>query len=223
MNVLTLLLLGLMSLVATCFTLVPKGPVLYKRTGSHSRCSMQKDTPQEDHSIHSSIRSAIGCLLVCGSFFQDINPSLALPTATKTTKITAQQLENTITTFEQANTRDETVQAFADLYDATGEKTLLARTKYKNRVITAINDKRSKLSSDWDQALGFESKELKRRVDPYRTVDLAGYLKIAPYIGGAGYLGALFVQQAIPELFIFAYPFAVFVLTAPIIFIITVY
>ena len=47
-----------------------------------------------------------------------------------------------------------------------------------------------------------------------------GYLKIAPFVGGAGYLGSLFVQQALPELFVFAYPIAVFVFAAPIVFII---
>lgn len=47
-----------------------------------------------------------------------------------------------------------------------------------------------------------------------------GYLKVAPFVGGAGYLGALFVQQALPELFVFAYPIAVFVFAAPIVFII---
>jgi hypothetical protein len=50
---------------------------------------------------------------------------------------------------------------------------------------------------------------------------LGPYLKIAPFIGGACYLGALFIQQTIPELFIFAYPLAVFIFTIPIIFIIT--
>ena len=62
--------------------------------------------------------------------------------------------------------------------------------------------------------------ELKRRVDPYRTVDLSDYLKIAPFVGGAGYLFALFVQQALPELFIFAYPLAVAVFVLPIIYIV---
>jgi hypothetical protein len=63
---------------------------------------------------------------------------------------------------------------------------------------------------------------LKRRVDPLRTVDLGPYLKIAPFIGGACYLGALFVQQFLPELFLFAYPAAVGVFVLPIIFIVLV-
>jgi len=76
------------------------------------------------------------------------------------------------------------------------------------------------LNSVWDQALSYESKELKRRVDPLRTVDLSPYLSIAPYVGGGCYLAALFVQQTLPELFIFAYPAAVFIFTAPIVFVI---
>lgn len=86
------------------------------------------------------------------------------------------------------------------------------------RIIKSVNEKRVKLSSEWDQVLGYESKELKRRVDPFRTVDLAGYLNVAPFVGGACYLGALFVQQALPEIFFLAYPLAVFVFTAPIIY-----
>ena len=78
-----------------------------------------------------------------------------------------------------------------------------------------------KLSSSWDQALNYAAGEVKRRVDPYRTVDLGGYLKAAPFVGGGVYIAALAVQQILPELFIFAYPLAVFVFTAPIIYIIT--
>lgn len=68
--------------------------------------------------------------------------------------------------------------------------------------------------------MSYASGELKRRSDPFRTVDLKGYLEVAPFVGGAGYLGALFVQQTLPELFVFAYPFAVFVFTVPIAFIV---
>ncbi len=89
------------------------------------------------------------------------------------------------------------------------------------RIITAINSQHIRLNNQWDQALGYASGEVKRRVDPFRTVDLKDYLKVAPYVGGAGYLGALFVQQTLPELFIFAYPFAVFVFVIPIVYIIT--
>ncbi len=83
-----------------------------------------------------------------------------------------------------------------------------------------MNAKRVKLNSEWDQALGYASGELKRRVDPFRTVDLEHFLKIAPFVGGGGYLVALGIQQTLPELFLFAYPAAVFAFAAPIVFII---
>ena len=127
-------------------------------------------------------------------------------------------LESSITSLEKATNRAETIQGLADVFEAAETKTLLVRTKYKTRIISAINDKHAALNNEWDSVLGYESGELKRRVDPFRTVDLKGYLDIAPYVGGACYLGALFIQQAVPELFVFAYPVAVLVFAAPIAF-----
>eukprot|EP01035_Chromulina_nebulosa_P019386 gene19386-25254_t len=129
-------------------------------------------------------------------------------------------LEKSIESLENAESRQEVVQSLADLYEASGAKTLLARSKYKYRINDAINKQHEKFGSNWDQILSYESKELKRRVDPFRTADLSSYLKIAPFIGGALYLGTLFVQQSIPELFIFAYPAAVFVLVIPVVYIV---
>ncbi len=128
-------------------------------------------------------------------------------------------LEAKIKQLETSNT----VQSLADLFEASGQNTLKARTRYKYRIVKAINDQRSKLTNDkveWDQTLRYESGELKRRVDPFRTVDLKGYLQIAPAVGGVAYLSALFVQQVLPELFIFAYPLAAVAFVAPIVFII---
>ena len=127
-------------------------------------------------------------------------------------------LESSIVSLEKATNRAETIQGLADVFEAAETKTLLVRTKYKTRIINAINDKHAALNGEWDSVLGYESGELKRRVDPFRTVDLKGYLNIAPYVGGACYLGALFIQQAVPELFIFAYPAAVMIFVAPIVF-----
>lgn len=66
----------------------------------------------------------------------------------------------------------------------------------------------------------YQTNELKRRADPLRTVDLGGYLQIAPFVGAAAYLAALAVQQKLPEFFKIAYPLAVFIFAAPIVFII---
>ena len=92
------------------------------------------------------------------------------------------------------------------------------------------------LNDKWDQALSYASGELKRRVDPFRTVDLGGYLSVAPFVGGALYLSILAIQQVtkfffvtmnliyilqtLPEIFSLAYPAGVFVFIAPIIFIV---
>lgn len=91
---------------------------------------------------------------------------------------------------------------------------------HAQRIINAINEKQVKLSSDWDPALNYASRELKRRADPLRTVDLSSFLSVAPYTGAVAYLGAIFVQQALPELFIFAYPLAALSIVAPVAYII---
>ena len=86
--------------------------------------------------------------------------------------------------------------------------------------MNAINEKHVKFSDQWDEALSYASGELKRRADPFRTVDLSGFLKVAPYVGAVSYVGALFVQQVLPELFVFAYPLAAFSVILPIIYIV---
>lgn len=153
------------------------------------------------------VASAVIALTLSGSGgdASAVSPSLA-------------SLETAINTLESAQNRADTIQGLADVFEAAGSKTLLVRTKYKTRIIEAINKKHVSLNNEWDSILGYESGELKRRVDPFRTVDLKGYLQIAPLVGGVCYLGALFVQQAIPELFVFAYPGAVLVFVFPIIF-----
>jgi len=40
-------------------------------------------------------------------------------------------LESNIVKLEQASTRADAIQSFADLYESAGAKTLLVRTKYK--------------------------------------------------------------------------------------------
>ena len=162
---------------------------------------------------------------VCGAaavaFSMGVTPSIpgAVPAAHAKTA-TVQELQGAIDNLEGSTDRAGVVQNIADLYEVAESKTLLVRTKYKYRIITAINDKRKMLGRGWDNVLSYESGELKRRVDPYRTVDLGGYLKVAPFVGGAAYLGALFIQQSIPELFTLAYPIAVATFALPLIFIV---
>jgi hypothetical protein len=173
-------------------------------TQSDSHGNALVTTPQHDKTLKKLIASGVFALSLCNPV-NAAGPTLA-------------SLETAITSLESATNRADAVQGMADVFEAAGTKTLLVRTKYKSRIISAINNQHKSLNNEWDSVLGYESGELKRRVDPFRTVDLKGYLQIAPLVGGACYLGALFVQQAIPEAFVFAYPVAVFVFAAPIIF-----
>ena len=163
----------------------------------------------------------IASIAVSSSIFID-TPISPQPVLAASTAVTTQQLVDKIEQLEKATTRQDVVQGMADLFEAAGSKTLLTRTKYKYRIIKTINDKHVTLGkqNEWDQALNYESGELKRRVDPYRTVDLSGYLSIAPYFGGVIYLALLGIQQFIPEIFTFAYPFGVAVFCLPIVFVI---
>ena len=72
-------------------------------------------------------------------------------------------LESSIVSLEKATNRAETIQGLADVFEAAETKTLLVRTKYKTRIINAINDKHAALNGEWDSVLGYESGELKRR------------------------------------------------------------
>ena len=134
--------------------------------------SASKTTNKRYKSIKTLVASVLASAIFLESTTIAPHPSVAAT-------ITTVGLEAAITTFETAETREQTVQAFADLFEAAGQKTLLTRTKYKTRIINAINTKRVQLNNQWDQALGYESGELKRRVDPYRTVDLNGFLKVS--------------------------------------------
>jgi len=67
-------------------------------------------------------------------------------------------LVDAIEKLESTDDRQSTIQNLADLFEAAGEKTLLARTKYKYRIIKDINDKHVKLSDTWDKTLSYEGK-----------------------------------------------------------------
>lgn len=70
--------------------------------------------------------SLLASLLILQS---GMNPSLSAVTPKVT--VNALNLETAIENLEKANDRSETVQAMADLFESAGEKTLLARSKYK--------------------------------------------------------------------------------------------
>jgi hypothetical protein len=145
-----------------------------KQSSSESEAAPSSSTPKASKPKY--LKTLVASVLASAIFLE--STTLA-PSPSVAATITTVGLEAAINTFETAETREETVQAFADLFEAAGQKTLLTRTKYKSRIINAINTKRVKLNSQWDQALGYESGELKRRVDPYRTVDLKGFLQVS--------------------------------------------
>lgn len=59
-------------------------------------------------------------------------------------------LESSIAALENANGKAEIIQSLADVFEAAESKTLLVRTKYKTRIINAVNTKRATLSNEWD-------------------------------------------------------------------------
>jgi hypothetical protein len=165
--------------------------------------------------VNIGLRKVVGsCLVASSMLFGHKNIALGAPSDIGG----ASTLVESINRLEVADNRQDAVQAMADVFEAAGSKTVLARTKFKYRIINAINDKHVKLSREWDKALSFESGELKRRVDPFRTVDLKGYLQTAPFLGGGIYIVLIAVQRFVPEVFTFAYPLGVFVFVAPAIF-----
>ena len=53
--------------------------------------------------------------------------------------VTVAQLEAKIGELESAGSRDTVLQALADVFEAAESKTLLVRTRYKYRIVNAIN------------------------------------------------------------------------------------
>ena len=191
-----------------------------KSSSSTTSSLSSKSTSSSSSKFHRDLTKLVVSFMVSTSVLTGTMPKHSIAAGGSTG---SPVLEAKIKQLETSSTRGEVVQSLADLFEVSGQNTLKARTKYKYRIVKAINDQRTKLTNDkveWDEALRYESGELKRRVDPFRTVDLKGYLQVAPIVGGVAYLGALFVQQALPELFIFAYPLAVIIFTAPIVFIV---
>ena len=75
------------------------------------------------------IMSGVAQLLFC-SVFIDIFPPGA-QSASAPPVVTVAKLEEVINTLEKANSRSDTIQGLADVFEAAGSKTLLVRTKYK--------------------------------------------------------------------------------------------
>lgn len=59
---------------------------------------------------------------------------------------------------------------------------------------------------------------LKRLFDPLHVVELAPYLSVLPFIGGAVYLVLLGAQRFVPDLFQYAYVVGAVLTFAPLVF-----
>mmetsp|Transcript_4195 Transcript_4195/g.5466 ORF Transcript_4195/g.5466 Transcript_4195/m.5466 type:complete len:298 (+) Transcript_4195:200-1093(+) len=95
---------------------------------------------------------------------------------------------------------------------------LLTETE-KNQLIGAIiQNKNSNLASNtWSKDNQFAFDFLKSKLDPLHMVELQGYLKILPFLGGGMYLVALAVQQFVRDLFPVAYLVSAAVVFFPIV------
>lgn len=78
--------------------------------------------------------------------------------------------------------------------------------------------KRSKDPDIWNEENVQAFRALRAELDPLRTVDLAGYLSFAAFLGAAYYVAALAVQWFLPEIFPAVYVFLVFLFSSPIIY-----
>ncbi|CAM9117371.1 unnamed protein product [Scytosiphon promiscuus] len=87
-------------------------------------------------------------------------------------------------------------------------------------IVKGLIDKRRAGGEPWDSNTETAFGILKRKLDPFNVVLLRPYLKIAPFLGGAYYLAAFFVQQKFRDFFPYAYFGAVAVFVAPALIII---
>jgi hypothetical protein len=104
---------------------------------THAQKAMQMQTDeQSDKSPPTPLKweTALCSAMIALSMSQDVMALNKPPV-----QITVRQLEESIDKLEQSGSRSETVQTMADLFDATGSKTLLSRTKYKYvRMLCAV-------------------------------------------------------------------------------------
>eukprot|EP00903_Cladosiphon_okamuranus_P013879 g12910.t2 len=101
-----------------------------------------------------------------------------------------------------------------DVVDADEDGVLENRFEAES-IVKGLIDKRRAGGEAWDGNTETAFGILKRKLDPFNVVLLRPYLKIAPFLGGAYYLAAFFVQQKFRDFFPYAYFGAVAVFVAP--------
>lgn len=95
--------------------------------------------------------------------------------------------------------------------------TLLTESEKTSLVDAMIANRKGNVASNtWSQDNEYAFDSLKTRLDPLHMVELKGYLKFLPFLGGAMYLVALGVQQFARGLFEVAYVVSALVVFIPI-------
>jgi len=94
---------------------------------------------------------------------------------------------------------------------------LLTESEKTSLVNAVIANRKGNLASNtWSEDNEYAFEFLKTRLDPLHMVELKGYLKFLPFLGGAMYLVALGVQQFARGLFEVAYIVSALVVFIPI-------
>uniref|UniRef100_A0A7S2XUD1 Uncharacterized protein n=1 Tax=Fibrocapsa japonica TaxID=94617 RepID=A0A7S2XUD1_9STRA len=92
----------------------------------------------------------------------------------------------------------------------------LVETADKKLVVQKVREKKASSQAVWTAENEIEFSVIKRKLDPYNTVVLGPYLKVAPFVGGAIYLALIWVQQSLPRVFDYAYIVGALAFAAPI-------
>uniref|UniRef100_A0A7S1TVU8 Uncharacterized protein n=1 Tax=Phaeomonas parva TaxID=124430 RepID=A0A7S1TVU8_9STRA len=118
----------------------------------------------------------------------------------------------------EASNLDALSVALDELSDATGDGEAVLPAKTKREVVSTLKTKARYRGFDWDQDAVAAYSRIYFKMDPFYVVELRPWLQFAPFVGGALYLGTLFIQQRKPEWFTVAYLVAagLFVLPVPI-------
>jgi len=97
------------------------------------------------------------------------------------------------------------IQTFAKVNEMANDDEALIDPREKKEVVRTLIQKKKDDSAAWNEEVALGYSIIKRKLDPYNVVALAGYLKAAPFVGGALYLALIWVQKNVPSVFDYAY------------------
>uniref|UniRef100_A0A6T5PVA6 Uncharacterized protein n=1 Tax=Heterosigma akashiwo TaxID=2829 RepID=A0A6T5PVA6_HETAK len=99
----------------------------------------------------------------------------------------------------QQKDTDSIIGLFAEVNRMADDDEVLIDPKDRKEVVRALIEKKANQADEkWDEQVYNGYGILKRKLDPYNTVALGGYLSVAPYLGGLLYLALVAVQRALP-------------------------